>query len=92
MATKAPNQQPMGRDTDFEPMSVGRTLQAADPYKGGWLTHRPVSTPTRLILNFETSFWCSRSTGFVGEDLKDVPPPLAARGVSRFDPELVQHL
>lgn len=63
----------------------GRTIQGVDPSRGGWVTHRPPTTPDRLIIDFEPALCCSRGPGIPGAHATELPLALAARGVPPYE-------
>lgn len=84
MATEAPDPHTtMSRDGN-KPIHKGRKVQITDPTKGGWVTKRPATTSTRLILNFDTSKCCSVGPGFP-DDIEKLPYALAERGVTQYE-------
>jgi hypothetical protein len=59
--------------------------QRADPFGGGFLAKRPVSTEDRLILQFYPGDACSTGKGFIDDDIRQVPKALAHRGVTEIE-------
>lgn len=87
MATSTPPDSAvqMERDNKYTSnINPGRTVKEVDPSRGGWVAHRPVTTPERLIIDFEPAGCCSSGPGIPEDNATELPPALEAKGVTPY--------
>ena len=82
MAAAAAEDKPAG---GYGAISPGHEVQISDPKNRGLALRRPISTATRIIINFWPQRCLSAGKGFSDDLVSGVPAAIAARGVSADD-------